>query len=282
MRQGYVRSLSPTGYHRMHYTEWGDPDNPRIVICVHGLTRTGRDFDALAQALQDTFRVVCPDIVGRGKSDWLQNKSSYGYPQYMSDLNVLIARVTRGDPPPLHWVGTSMGGLLGLLTAALPGNPIGKLVVNDVGMRVPKEALARLATYVGKDPRFPTLDALEAYVRRVFAPFGSLSDAAWRHLTLHGAVRHPDGTWGQSYDPAIGLALQGDLQDVDLSAQWDAIDRPTLLLRGAQSDVLPREVAEAMRERGPRARLVEIEGVGHAPMLLSEDQIDIVRDFLLE
>lgn len=282
MNSDTVLGLSSKGFHRMHYYDWGDPENSRVVICVHGLTRNGRDFDFLAQALSRDFRIVCPDVAGRGRSDWLESKQDYGYAQYMADMTALLARVTAGAEKTIYWVGTSMGGLLGIIMAAMPKNPIRKLVVNDAGMLVPKAALERLALYVGKDPRFATLDALEAHVRHISAPFGALSDEQWRHLTVHSAKQHADGTWGFRYDPAIANAFSGELNDIDLSAYWDAVRCPTLLLRGADSDILLRATAEAMTQRGPKATLVEFQAVGHAPMLMSDEQVTAVRDFLLQ
>jgi pimeloyl-ACP methyl ester carboxylesterase len=282
MNSDTVLGLSSKGFHRMHYYDWGDPENSRVVICVHGLTRNGRDFDFLAQALSRDFRIVCPDVAGRGRSDWLESKQDYGYAQYMADMTALLARVTAGAEKTIYWVGTSMGGLLGIIMAAMPKNPIRKLVVNDAGMLVPKAALERLALYVGKDPRFATLDALEAHVRHISAPFGALSDEQWRHLTVHSAKQHADGTWGFRYDPAIANAFSGELNDIDLSAYWDAVRCPTLLLRGADSDIVLRATAEAMTQRGPKATLMEFQAVGHAPMLMSDEQVTAVRDFLLQ
>lgn len=282
MNSDIVLGLNSKGFHRMHYYDWGDPENSRVVICVHGLTRNGRDFDFLAQALSRDFRIVCPDVAGRGRSDWLESKQDYGYAQYMADMTALLARVTAGAEKTIYWVGTSMGGLLGIIMAAMPKNPIRKLVVNDAGMLVPKAALERLALYVGKDPRFATLDALEAHVRHISAPFGALSDEQWRHLTVHSAKQHADGTWGFRYDPAIANAFSGELNDIDLSAYWDAVRCPTLLLRGADSDILLRATAEAMTQRGPKVTLVEFQAVGHAPMLMLDEQITAVRDFLLQ
>jgi pimeloyl-ACP methyl ester carboxylesterase len=282
MNSDTVLGLSSKGFHRMHYYDWGDPENSRVVICVHGLTRNGRDFDFLAQALSRDFRIVCPDVAGRGRSDWLESKQDYGYAQYMADMTALLARVTAGAEKTIYWVGTSMGGLLGIIMAAMPKNPIRKLVVNDAGMLVPKAALERLALYVGKDPRFATLDALDAHLRHISAPFGALSDEQWRHLTVHSAKQHADGTWGFRYDPAIANAFSGELNDIDLSAYWDAVRCPTLLLRGADSDILLRATAEAMTQRGLRATLVEFQAVGHAPMLMSDEQVTAVRDFLLQ
>ncbi len=300
MRTDHVLCLSTHGFHKMFYTDWGDPASQRVVICVHGLTRNCRDFDFLAQALAGEFRVVCPDVVGRGRSDWLYRKDDYGYPQYLADMNALIARVSAWPVPTgwlgklanflrrrygsrsIYWVGTSMGGMLGMMLASRPNTPIRKLVVNDVGPLIPKASLERIATYVGKDPRFKTLDELEAYVRQVSAPFGPLTDAQWHHLTLHGAKQYEDGSWGMCYDPDIAAPFRkGPLEDIDLWSYWDTISCPTLVLRGAESDLLLKATAEQMQQRGPHARLVEFAGVGHAPMLMAEDQIKVVIDFLL-
>jgi pimeloyl-ACP methyl ester carboxylesterase len=284
MKSDYILCLGTKGFHRMHYLDWGDPNAERVVICVHGLTRNGRDFDFLAQALLPDFRVVCPDVVGRGKSDWLYAKEEYAYPQYCADMAALIARITAGGiPRKIYWVGTSMGGIVGMLLASRPKTPIEKLVLNDVGTVIPRAALARIATYVGKDPRFKSLRELEAYIRTVSAPFGPLTDAQWRHLAETGAKQHEDGSWGFVYDPGVGLPFQhAALADVELWQYWDTIACPALLLRGAQSDLLLKETAAAMTQRGPKPRLVEFEGVGHAPMLMADDQIKVVREFLLE
>lgn len=300
MRTDHVLCLSTQGFHKMHYTDWGDPASSRVVICVHGLTRNCRDFDFLARALAGECRVVCPDIAGRGRSDWLARKEDYGYPQYMADITALIARVTawpaaahwlgklsnflrqRYGQRSIYWVGTSMGGMLGMLLAACPKSPIRKLVVNDIGAMIPKAALERIATYVGDSLRFQTFEALEAQVRETSAPFGTLTDAQWHHLALHGARQYEDGSWGMRYDPDIALPLRASpLRDIDLWQYWDAITCPTLVLRGAQSDLLLRETAEQMRHRGPHPRVVEFAGIGHAPMLMAQDQIAAVRDFLL-
>ena len=283
MRSESVQCLSSSGFHHMHYTDWGDPANPRIVICAHGLTRNGRDFDDLARALESDFRVICPDIAGRGRSDWLDNKQDYGYPQYMADANALLARATAGGTKTIHWIGTSMGGILGMLLAACPRSPLARLVVNDVGIVIPKSALERIARYVGKSPSFSSLDELEAHVRLISAPFGPLTDQQWRHLTVHGARQQGDGKWRMGYDPGIAAVFEkAAAADIDLSRYWDAVRCPTLLLRGAQSDVLAREVAMQMTQRGPKPRLVEFPGVGHAPMLMAEDQIRVVQEFLKE
>jgi len=277
--EGQVLCLNAAGYHRMAYTEWGDPENPEVVVCAHGLTRNGRDFDFLARALAGRFRVICPDVVGRGRSDWLPDKSGYGLAQYAADMVVLLARL---QVDSVHWVGTSMGGLIGMVLASHAGAPIRRLVLNDVGPSISAESLRRIGEYVGKAPRFPSVDDAEKYVRFVSAPFGQLTDAQWRHLTETGLRRADDGQWELRYDPGIGEPFRQTmlLQNVDLWPIYERIACPVLLVRGADSDLLTAETAAAMAVRGPRARLVEIAGVGHAPMFLDAAQVAPVVDFL--
>lgn len=273
-----VRCLSALGFHNMAYTKWAGPPGAKTVLCVHGLTRNGRDFDPLAEALSKSYRVICPDIVGRGKSDWLVNGAGYVYPQYVADMNTMIARL---DVESVYWVGTSMGGLIAMAMASLPKSPIAKLVVNDIGPLIAKEGLERIGTYVGLDPSFKDLDALEAYMREVAAPFGNLTDAQWRHMAVHGERRKPDGSIGLAYDPKIGDPFRNmEPKDIDLWPQWDAISCPTLLIRGAQSTLLKASDAQAMTERGPKAKFFEVKDAGHAPALMAEDQIAAIRDFL--
>jgi len=270
--------LGAKGFHRIAYAEWGTASNMRKLLCVHGLTRQGRDFDMLAKALADSHHVACPDIVGRGQSAWLEDKSGYSYPQYCADMNALIGRL---GGEAIDWVGTSMGGLIGIFMSAHPNSPIERLVLNDIGPLVPKSGVERLAKYVGRDPSFQNLDQAVAYTREVAAPFGKLGDAEWLHLTIHGLRRETNGNWRLRYDPAIAAPLQGELQDVDLWSFWDRIRCPVLVLRGAESDLLPPNIAKEMTQRGPKAKVVEIPGCGHAPALMAPEQIDIVRGFLL-
>lgn len=272
--------LSAAGFHKVAYTQWGRDDAPRTAVCVHGLTRNGRDFDALALDLADRWRVACPDVVGRGRSGWLANPALYGYPQYCADMAALVARL---GVETVDWVGTSMGGLIGMMLAAQPNSPIRRLVINDVGPFVSKVGLQRIADYVGKDPVFEDIAAVESYLRFVLMGFGRLPDEAWRHMAEHSARPRPDGRWGLAYDPGIAEAFKAQpMQDVDLWAFWDRIQCPVLVLRGATSDILLRETAEEMTRRGPKARLVEFANTGHAPALMTEDQIAAVRGFLLE
>jgi pimeloyl-ACP methyl ester carboxylesterase len=279
-RQRFVRCASPRGLHRISYLEWGDPRNERVLVCVHGLTRCARDFDALAAALGDRYRVICPDIAGRGDSEWLADPMLYQIPQYVSDMVTLVARL---DVESVHWVGTSMGGLIGMALAAQAGTPVQKFVINDAGPVVSKVSLERIATYVGMSPAFPDMAAAEKYVRAVSATFGPHSDAEWRFLTEVVVRRNADGTLRMHYDPNLAQPFKALMpeKDLELWTLWDAVRCPTLVLRGAQSDLLTRETCEQMTQRGPKARVVEIPGVGHAPTLMHEDQIRLVRDFLL-
>ena len=284
LSRNYLLGLSPSGFHRLSYTEWGDACSPHVVVCVHGLTRNARDFDSLAQALQTRCRVICPDVVGRGQSAWLARKEDYAYPQYLADTTALIARATEHLQPAarIDWVGTSMGGLIGILLAAQPGHPIRRMVLNDIGPFVPGAALERIALYVGKTPRFASLEEAERYVRTVSAPFGPLTDPQWRHLTEHNVRREPDGSFVMNYDPGIAetLAIRR-LQDIDLWALWERIDCPVLAVRGMQSDMLLADTAQEMTRRGPPTRLIELAGIGHAPALMAADQVQAVCDFLL-
>lgn len=271
--------LSASGFHRIAYVEWGAESNSRALICVHGLTRNGRDFDWLARAVREHYRVACPDVVGRGRSDWLADKRGYGYPQYCADLNALIARLGAAQ---VDWVGTSMGGLIGMVMAAQQDTPIRRLVMNDIGPYIPKAGLERLARYVGKDPRFADLAAAEAYIREISAPFGALDEAEWRHLTLYSVRQEPDGSWRLRYDPTIGDPMQSaEIADTDLWSVWERVRCPVLVLRGERSDLLPPETAAEMARRGPKARVIEVAGCGHAPALMAPEQIAPIRDFLL-
>lgn len=276
MQAGHVRCLSAGGFHRMAYVEFQPAHTPSQppVICAHGLTRNGRDFDRLAAALSASRQVVSPDIVGRGRSEWLSDAAGYGYPQYCADMTVLLARL---GTEQVDWVGTSMGGLIGMMLAAQPNSPIRRLVMNDIGPFVPAAALQRLGGYVGKDPHFADLDSLEAYLRQTHAGFGAIDDAGWRHLALHGHRHLPDGKLGLVYDPAIGRPFAGVIKDVDLSSIWQRISCPVLVLRGTDSDLLLAATARAMASK---ADVVEVANTGHAPSLMVPEQIEIVRSWL--
>lgn len=276
--------LGPHGFTRLAYAEWGDGVSP-WVVCAHGLTRNGRDFDDLAAALAARGRrVAAPDMPGRGRSAWLAAPADYGYPLYLSAAAALLARLGADS---VDWVGTSMGGLIGMMLAAQPGTPIRRLVINDVGPFIPKAAMARIGEYVGADPRFPGFDAVEAYLRRVHAPFGPLTDAQWRHLAAQSAIPAEHGQLKLHYDPAIALLAQKEPEDVDLWPVWEQVACPTLVLRGAHSDLLLPETAAEMTQRGRasaagKVRLAEIADCGHAPALMDADQTGLVAAFLAE
>jgi pimeloyl-ACP methyl ester carboxylesterase len=274
-----VQCASPRGLHRIAYLEWGDPRNRDVLLCVHGLTRTGRDFDELARALCGQWRLVCPDLAGRGDSDRLADPQLYAVPQYVADMVTLIARL---DVEGVNWLGTSLGGLIGMALAALPGSPVKRLVLNDAGPVITRASLQRIAAYVGNAPVFPSVGKAEEYIRAISAPFGAHSDAQWRFLTESWLRKNEDGTWRAHYDPRIAEPRMVPDKDLELWQVYDAVRCPTLLLRGELSDLLSRDTAGEMRRRGPKAKVAEIRGVGHAPTLLHADQIAIVRDFLLE
>ena len=276
MRQGALRWLSPAGFSTLRWTEWG-PESGAPVLCVHGLTRTGRDFDDLAKALAaEGRRVFCPDLPGRGESDRLPDPMLYVPPSYVVALGHLLARMDG----PVDWVGTSLGGICGMLVAATPGNPIRRLVLNDMGALVPKAALERIRDYLGNDPAFESVATLEAELRRVHAPFGALTDAQWRHLAETSSRVRADGTIGLHYDPAIAVPFKSvDITDMDLTPIWMRVEAPTLVIRGADSDLLLPETALEMVSR-PNATLVEIPGCGHAPALMDANQIGIVSRYL--
>ena len=280
-REASVQCISPAGLHRMAYTEWGSPDNPKVLICAHGLSRVGRDFDELARALCAEYRVVCPDIVGRGNSGWLADPRQYVVPQYVSDMVTLIARLNPGE---LHWLGTSMGGLIGMGLAALPDTPIRKLVLNDVGPIIKAGALKRIGEYLGQAPAFPDIGSAEKYIRAVSAPFALKTDAQWKFLT-DISVRRVDNGFRMHYDPAIAVPFKeqsGASADIELWPMYEAIRCAVLVTRGEHSDLLARDTLAQMAGRGPKAAIAEIPGVGHAPMFMDADQIKVIQDFLLD
>lgn len=265
----------------MAYVEWGEPDNPDVVICVHGLTRNGRDFDELATALTPRFRVVCPDVVGRGWSDWLDDPQGYDFPQYVSDMLTLIGHL---GVRRVSWVGTSMGGLIGMAIAGLPESPVSRLVLNDIGPHIEVAALQRVGEFVAVGvPRFSSVDHAVAYMRKINASLGNLEDREWRRLTMNVIRQDDEGQWVMRYDPRLMEALRAmsERPAVDLWAEYERIRCPVLVTRGLDSDFLSAETAQQMTERGPKAGLVGFPGVGHTPMFLSEAQISPVRDFLL-
>jgi pimeloyl-ACP methyl ester carboxylesterase len=279
-----VKCLSPAGFHRMAYAEWGDPGNPRVLLCLHGLTRVGRDFDRLARAMAPHYRVVCPDVVGRGRSDWLRDPNYYVVPQYVSDVVALIARL---DVETVDWVGTSMGGLMGIALAGQAEAPVRRLVINDVGPRLDAAAISRIGAYLGAPVSFATVDEAIDYVAVVAAPFGVKKREDWREL-VEPALRRDGERWRLHYDPSIGVPFKSVTPEGAAAAEaamwrlYDSIRCPTLLVRGEHSDLLTRATLDEMKGRGPQPATAEIPGVGHAPTFMFEHEIAIVRDFLLQ
>jgi pimeloyl-ACP methyl ester carboxylesterase len=276
--------LGHGGFHRLAYAEWGPPAAERTVICVHGLSRTGRDFDALAAALAGQgARVVAPDLPGRGRSEWLASPNHYTDRAYTRALSALIARL---DVERVDWIGTSLGGHIGMMMAAERATPVARLVLNDFGARVSAAALRRIGVYLARSWRFASIDAVEAHLREVHAPFGTLSDAQWRHLAEHSVVPDAAGDLRFHFDPGIGIRFGIPLWlDVVLWQIWDEIDCPVLIVRGANSELLSAGTVADMTRRGRAAKAgkvsaVEIAGCGHAPALMDEAQIAVVSKFL--
>lgn len=299
-----IECVSPAGLHRMAYWEWGERDNPDVVLCVHGLTRTGRDFDVLAKALSTRYRVVCPDVVGRGLSDRLSQPLFYAVPQYTSDMVTLIGRL---QAHRLSWVGTSMGGLIGLayagliatartvvskplparVTQALPqtGLRLDRLVLNDVGPHIEPASLVRIGQYVAEAVSFDSFDLAVAYVRQTAASFGPHTAEQWAALTRHTYIEQ-NGKWVKHYDLALAepfkamtpeAAAQGE---AILWAAFDSLICPTLIVRGNDSDLLSEQTLLQMLSRNGNAQTFRVAGVGHAPTLMADDQVHYVQKFL--
>jgi len=280
-----VSCLSGHGLHRMAYWEWGDAANDTVLICLHGLTRQGRDFDVLARAMADRYRVVCPDVVGRGRSDWLADPMAYSLAQYVADMVTLLARL---NARTVHCVGTSMGGLIGMSLAALGNSPLRKLVLNDVGPRIDGAGVARIGRNLSQAQvrRWRTLDEAADAIWAVSTGFGPHTREQWLALSEPQLKTDGDSLVPRA-DAKIALAYKAVTADDAGAGEailWRAYDRvacPTLVVRGEQSDLLARDTAAEMATRGPRARCVEFAGVGHAPMLVQPEQVRAVREFLL-
>lgn len=293
----YVSCPDAAGGHRIAWWEWGDPSASHVVMCVHGLSRQGRDFDLLAQALVaragGALRVVCPDVVGRGRSEWLKDPMGYQLQNYAADMLALLAQLQRNAPvSTLDWVGTSMGGLIGMAVGGTPGlplpAPLRRLVLNDVGPVIQWQALQRIGTYLGHPTRFDTLQQAADAMWAVSTSFGPHTPQQWLDLSRPMVRALPDGALTLHYDPAIAVPFRTITREAAAQGEatlwqlYDNIQAATLLTRGAQSDLLSRETAQAMTQRGPRARLVEFAGVGHAPTLIAPDQVECVASFLFD
>jgi pimeloyl-ACP methyl ester carboxylesterase len=280
-RTGQFLGLSKMGFHEIAYVEWGPADAESVVLCVHGLTRQGRDFDYLAAELASRGRrVICPDLVGRGRSGRLRDPVDYTLLQYCADMNALIAHT---GVKSIDWVGTSLGGLIGMVLAGLPGHPMRRLVINDIGPTVSPGGLARIGRYMAEMPEhFATMGDAESYLREVLAPFGPLADEHWHHLTRH-SVRWNEGE--QRYDNLCDSMIAQAFRKpgyigINLWDYWDRINVPVLVVRGVKSDLLPAYAAQEMARHNPRAELYDVLECGHAPTLMPRQQVDAVASFL--
>ncbi len=282
-RERFVQCASPVGLHPLAYTEWGDPANPRVLVCVHGLTRSGRDFDRLAAAFADRYRVICPDVAGRGRSGWLADPRLYGLLQYVADMVTLIARL---DVERVDWFGTSMGGLIGMVLGGLPNTPIARMLLNDVGPRIEPDSLARIGEYLGKTTHFDTEQAGIDHLAALAASFGPLSADDWREINAPLLCRDAaGGNWRVRYDPRIAepfRATTPEQIEAGEAVLWHSLEAfagPLLVVRGAESDLLSAATLAEMTRRAQCATGVEIPGVGHAPAFLDPAQITIARRF---
>ena len=292
--QHYVLCPDAAAGHRMAYWSWGNPGHSHVVVCVHGISRQGRDFDTLARALigadGQRCRVVCVDIAGRGDSDWLGDPRQYVVPAYAADMLVLLASLrANGQVKAIDWVGTSMGGLIGIAVAPQPGAGLRKLILNDVGPVVQWDALQRISSYIGADPRFASEQEGADKMWEVSRSFGPHTSAQWLALSkpmLRPVTDASGGAFKLHYDPAIAVPVKATTPELAAQSEamlwqlYDSITTPTLLLRGADSDLLSPTTAKAMQLRGPKAQLVEFEGVGHAPTLIANNQVSTSENFL--
>lgn len=272
------------GSRRLAYTEWGDSNNPNVLVCVHGLTRNSRDFDYIAESLQSHYRIISIDMPGRGRSDWLTDKTRYNYATYIGDIQSLMQAL---EITQVDWLGTSMGGLIGMVLSASAPDFIKRMVMNDVGPYLSGRALQRIQKYVSIQPKFTTLKEVENHLRTVLAPFGITDDTHWHHIVEHSAMIQDDGTMRLAYDSGIIKAFaapkeDGTIDDVDLWPVWEQVKVPLLLVRGETSDVLTRDTADKMvASKGSAIDFIEFQGIGHAPALMESGQIRAVKDWLI-
>lgn len=293
MKERFIQGLSSEGFHRVYYRDYGDKTAEKTLVCVHGLTRNSSDFHFLAETLKEDFRVIVPDVVGRGKSDCFTDASNYSYVQYLSDMNALLQRL---DTESVDWLGTSMGGLFGMILAAQPRTPVRRLILNDIGPFIPAEAIARIKMYASTEVIFESREQADETLQVAYSPFGPMSEEHWDYLFTHSLKEVEDG-YTLTYDPrAINAAKdksheedhnqqslsQDSIEDVTFWEFWDKITCPVLVINGRESDILPPKVIEQMSTRGPDFQHVYIEEAGHAPSLMPTDQIDVVQKWLKE
>lgn len=270
-----IKEIKP----KMAYMEWG-AQNKEVVICVHGLTRNSRDFDYLAKELSNHYRIICPDIPGRGKSEWLENAGLYNYDTYVAIMKQFIEYLNVQE---ISWIGTSMGGLIGIILSATSEKQIIKnMVLNDIGPFIPEKSLRRIAKYTGMNPKFSNLEQAERYIRDILAPFGIKKDEDWKYITMHSIIEDKDGNIVLAYDPAIAKVFSNEdaRKDIDLWNLWQKLNMNLLILRGTLSDILEKNTAERMVQNKDSAIVVEFENVGHTPALMDNDQINVIKNWL--
>jgi cobalt-zinc-cadmium efflux system protein len=277
----YVQCSGGKTSHRMAYHTWGDPANPKVLLCVHGLTRRGSDFKTLAQAMCKDYYVVCPDVVGRGDSDRLSNPMQYAVPQYVADIAQLVEQL---GVIQVDWLGTSMGGLIGMVYAAMPNSPIRRMLINDVGPRIEPDAIKRLGSYVGQPFAFANrTDALNR-LNQICATFGEHTPEEWEIYNGPMLVQR-DGKWVMHYDPNIAVpfaSVNPIMAKAGEVAMWHAFKQihiPMLIVRGADSDLLSAATVAEMCKVNPYARSIEIPNVGHAPAFVKPEQIALAKEF---
>lgn len=280
----YFLGLGFHGFHRVNYLEWGNADDfahQETLVCVHGLTRNARDFDYFATKLCDKYRVVCPDVVGRGDSDHLLSDEAYNYLQYNADMNALIARLGVTE---VNWIGTSMGGIIGMVLASVSQSPIRRLVVNDIGPEVSRDALLSIAKYIGQSEEFASIAEIEKYLRMIYPEFAPMTDDDWAHMAKYSSKRTEHGTFKMKFDPRIGDAFRDSISyfNVDMWETWEKITCPVLVLRGKNSSFLSEETANRMLEGGPETTLVEFDDTGHTPTLRNDEQVDVISQWLAD
>ena len=273
----FFDSLNPRGFHKIHYLEWGERDNPKVIVCVHGLSRNARDFDFLASKLSEDYRVISVDMPGRGRSHNFTEAKFYNFTQYITDL---VAMISRLNIESLDWIGTSMGGLLGMIIASQNNTPIKRLILNDIGPFVSAESMVRIRNYIGICPNLRSFEQAQKYISQILKPFGNLSDEMWHHLTLHGTTQLVDGSYVLSYDPKIASAFAESPKDIDLWNFWNNIHCPILLLRGEKSEILTREIVSQMQNSNKSMIFTEFLDTGHAPSLMEDNQIMTIKHWL--
>ena len=280
----YHLGLGFHGFHRLNYLEWGDIDkfsHQETLLCVHGLTRNARDFDYFAERMCDDYRVVCPDVVGRGDSDHMPDADGYNYLQYNSDMNALISRLGVTE---VNWIGTSMGGIIGMVLASVNQSPIRRLVVNDIGPEVSRSAQRQIAEYIGRAGEFESVQSVADYLKTIYAEFAPMTEDDWMHMAKYSSRRTKDGLFRLKTDPHVGDAFRDSISyfNVDMWDTWEKIVCPVLVLRGKDSSFLTRDIADKMLTCGPETTLVEFDDTGHTPTLRNDEQVDVIRDWLAE